>query len=759
MSFRDSPGITIGHAIQIQQKGFVTASDALWPAPTRRPIAWPSPHSWTTRAQGDRPPRGGGQAPSKPGRSGAAITCAWKRRRQPGVGKPRVAAVRGWQIPSVQTFMRRLRAEESPGQIVRDREGRIAAAATYPHQVRSVADLHPLDWCSGDGYRHNVFVRFPSGTVGRPISWYWQDVRTRRMLAYRAGETESAELVRLALHDLVVTAGVPGGIVVDNTHAASARWLASGGKRGKRIRSDDESIPGILDLLGVRVTHSGIERTAGGKARGRGQSKPVERAFRDLGEQIDKHPLAAGAYTGASPLAKPENHGGRILDWEEFLAVQTDGVQCYNARPGRRMEAAHGRSCDEVWAEEIATTPIRRLTRAQEALLLLAVESTVVKRDGSFHLAAGKGAGLPPNRYADEALIAHARRRVVVRFDPQHLHESVEVYDPGGRWLCTAACLLPVGFADTAAAREQARARRTYQRALDQATRARDRIDDLLAAEGVSAPALSSWAGGKYTGDNARLDRLVRRWLDTEAEVAALRSAGLDRHADLAVTAEIESVAARAKAGADVGLIYGAAGSGKTWALRRYADEHAETWYLAMSPAVTTPAATLARLARALDVGAGVTTAARLERAVIEHLRGRHALLIVDEAHQLPAKLLDVIRCVHDQARCGLVLAGNDPLWARLASGERAAQLVSRIGLRRRLTRPADTDILTLAETLLRMRPAGDARRAVLQAGRGIGGLRAVRKLVGQALVAARAEGRERIAAADVVVVAAMEAA
>ena len=276
---------------------------------------------------------------------------------------------------------------------------------------------------------------------------------------------------------------------------------------------------------------------------------------------------------------------------------------------------------------------------------------------------------------------------------------------------------------------------------------------------GVSAPALSSWAGGKYKGDNARVGRLVRRWLDTEAEVAALRSAGLDRHAELTVTAEIESVAARAKADADVGLVYGAAGSGKTWALRRYADEHAETWYLAMSPAVTTPAATLARIARALDVGGAETTGARLERAIVEHLRGRHALVIVDEAHQLTAALLDVIRCVHDQARCGLVLAGNEPLWARLASGERAAQLVSRIGIRRRLTRPADTDILALAERLLRLRPTGDARRAVLQAGRGIGGLRAVRKLAGQALVAARAEGRDRIAPGDVALAAAMEAA
>ena len=125
----------------------------------------------------------------------------------------------------------------------------------------------------------------------------------------------------------------------------------------------------------------------------------------------------------------------------------------------------------------------------------------------------------------------------------------------------------------------------------------------------------------------------------------------------------------------------------------------------------------------------------------------------------MTAALLDVIRCVHDQARCGLVLAGNEPLWARLASGERAAQLVSRIGIRRRLTRPADTDILALAERLLRLRPTGDARRAVLQAGRGIRGLRAVRKLAGQALVSARAEGRDRIAPGDVALAAAMEAA
>ena len=278
---------------------------------------------------------------------------------------------------------------------------------------------------------------------------------------------------------------------------------------------------------------------------------------------------------------------------------------------------------------------------------------------------------------------------------------------------------------------------------------------------GVSASALSSWMHRSYRGDNDRLDALVGRWLTTEAEVAARRTAGLDRHADLAATDDIDAVCHHAQANGDMALVYGAAGAGKTWTLRRFAGARAGAWLVTMSPAVTTPAAALGRIAAALDAGGGETTAARLERAVIEYLAGvRHAVLLVDEAHHLTAALLDVIRCVHDASGAGVVLSGNEPLWARLASGERAAQLVSRIGLRRRLRRPTEADVLTLAETLLRVRPTGPAREAVVAAGKGIGGLRAVRKLAGHALAAAAGGGRERVEPGDVLdAAAALEAA
>lgn len=268
---------------------------------------------------------------------------------------------------------------------------------------------------------------------------------------------------------------------------------------------------------------------------------------------------------------------------------------------------------------------------------------------------------------------------------------------------------------------------------------------------GMSAPAVSAWLRDAYRGDNDRMGGLVGRWLATERAVAERRSGRLDRHAELTVTEQIGVLALHAQATADLVLVYGAAGAGKTWALRRHCEQHSEAWFVSMSPAVTTPAAVLARIGRAVDAGGGETTAARLEVAVTGRLRRRSALLVVDEAHHLSSALLDVVRCVYDEAACGLVLAGNEPLWTRLASGDRAAQLVSRVGVRHRLRRPTDTDAAALAAAQLGRAPAGAGRRAVLEAAAGMGGLRAVTKLVTQATVLAAGAGRAAATDADVV--------
>lgn len=390
-----------------------------------------------------------------------------------------VAKVRGWRAPPLDAFRRRTAREIPQAEIVRARKGAIAAMDLHPHQVRTVAGLRPLEIVNGDGRRHDVQVMLPSGKVGRPHVWMWQDVRTRRILAWRAGETESADLVRTALHDMIVTHGVPERVVVDQTRAASAKWMTGGMPHRKRWRSTAEELPGLLQLLEIRYSPTAVDSDAAGRGQGRGRSKPVERAFGDLARQIDTHPLLAGAYTGRSTQDRPETHRTQVADWDTFMKVLEACVKEHNARPERRTEAAAGRSFDAVWADEIATTTIRRLAPSQAAVLLLAAEPVKVAPDGTIRLKCGRGAAMPNNRYHDPALVEHAGRMVVARFDPADLHGPVHVHDEDGRYLCEAPCLLKVGFTDVDQARAHGRARRKVRRTAEQSLKAKRDMDAL----------------------------------------------------------------------------------------------------------------------------------------------------------------------------------------------------------------------------------------------------------------------------------------
>lgn len=424
-----------------------------------------------------------------------------------------LARLRGWVLPSEVAFRRRLKAEISAAAIIRAREGMQGLLTTHPRQVRSVAELAPLDWICGDGRKHDLFVMPLAGSQAvRPVVWYWQDVYSRRILAWRAGLVESAELVRLALADVCIKEGVPLHVLVDNTRAAAAKWLSGGSQNRQRWHSSQEDVPGIMALLGIRPHHSGVERSAIGKGIGRGWAKPVERAFRDLAETIDKHPAARGAYTGNSTLTKPENYGQRAIGWAVFKAMVDECVAAHNAQTGRRTEAAAGGSFNSAWENKISSTPIRKLTQAQQALLLLAVETTKIKRDGTLALQAGRGTGLPANRYYHPSLVNFAGKQLVARFDPADLHSGIFVYDAAGRYLCQAECLLPVGFSNTEAAKTHRRAQRQHKKAIDAELAAQEIMDgSRIPLVAVPTPPSAPAGAGAYP----KILRMVPNPIDT----------------------------------------------------------------------------------------------------------------------------------------------------------------------------------------------------------------------------------------------------
>lgn len=375
----------------------------------------------------------------------------------------RIAQAQGWPaLPSLRTFTRRLTAELPRQVLVLAREGEEALMRTYPAQERHTGDLAAMSAANADGHRFDVFVRTPDGTrIVRPIIVGWQDIYSRKMLAWRLGETESSDLVRLSFADMVAEYGAPEEVWLDNGRSFAAKILTGGTPNRYRFKVKDEDPRGIITALVQRVHWVTPYH---------GQAKPIERAWRDFCDRIAKHPAFAGAYVGNNPTAKPENYGSRAVEWDAFEAVVREEIIAHNARTGREAKACAGRSFDATFAASYAKAPVRKASAEQLRTLLLASTAVTASAvDGSVHLAG--------NRYWCEALARHAGRKVVLRVDPMRLHTGVHVYGLDNAYLGYADCVASVGFADSNAAREHTRARKNYRRAAKDMLEAERRMD------------------------------------------------------------------------------------------------------------------------------------------------------------------------------------------------------------------------------------------------------------------------------------------
>lgn len=377
-------------------------------------------------------------------------------------------------------------------EIVAARDGLAALDALYPSQRRSVRGLAPLERVNGDGWPLDIFVRPPDNSddtprpVCRPRLWCWQDVASRKIVGWKLAETESAELLLSSLVNVFADAGVPQHLHLDNTRAVSAVWLSGGGRRFAR-KDGEEKLCGVLGEIGIRVHHTALIDTAGKTAggnvrrRGRGRSKPVERVFRILADRVAKHPAFSGRYTGASPVAKPENYdeGREGAPWAEVEQVIGAEIARLNAAKNRRAVGLQdGESANDAFARICKTRAPRMPSARDFDAVLSPAETTKIANDGTFYLRAGAAAGFGVNRYHAEELLEYKDKRMLVRYDPCDLHAPVIVLDARGRRVCRAVCLLAAGFGDAAAAKEHNRALREWKRKTISALAAERKVNE-----------------------------------------------------------------------------------------------------------------------------------------------------------------------------------------------------------------------------------------------------------------------------------------
>ena len=380
-----------------------------------------------------------------------------------------VAVQKGWQLPAARTLRRRIDA--LPATVVAwHREGPDATDRMFPAQRRDRSMLHALQWVNADGHKFDVFVRWPDGTVARPMAVFFQDLYSGKLLTWRVAQAETGDTFRLAFSDVVEKYGIPGAVTIDNTLAAANKTMSGGLKRRFRFKVREEEPLGIFASLGVAV-HWAKPFS--------GQSKPIERAFGDLARDVARHPAFVGSWTGNKPTDKPHDYGKKSVPLAEFLAVLEPAIAEHNARPGRTALNCRGRSFDDTFAESYATAPITRATEAQRRIFLLAAEEVRVRRDGTIHLLG--------NRYHDARLVELRGRNVALRFDPDKLHAPVHVYLANGDYFCTAECWADQGFGDTEAARRTATAVRQRRRGLKLLADAEARISAEQLARDIAA--------------------------------------------------------------------------------------------------------------------------------------------------------------------------------------------------------------------------------------------------------------------------------
>jgi transposase InsO family protein len=378
------------------------------------------------------------------------------------------AADNGWTIPSYRTLKRRLEREIPRAVMVSERQGADALKTLFPAQERDRTEFHALEAVNIDGHKWDVFVRWPDGTIGRPMMVAIQDLYSNKILGWRIDRSENTDVVRLAFHDVFKNYGIPDHCWLDNGRAFASKAISGGSTTRFRFKIRPEEPVGILTALGVEMHWTQPYS---------GQSKPIERAFRDLCDTIAKHPEFEGAYAGNKPDAKPENYGSKAVDLADFIRVVEAGIELHNRRSGRRTLVCGGvKSFDQAFAESYAVSAIRKAGPEQLRMLMLAAESIRAdQKTGAVKIA--------NNRYWTEKLIDHAGSLLTVRFDPDDLHSGVHVYRADGAYVAYAECIEAVGFADTTAAREHARKRRDFARA----TRTLARLENELTAEDIAA--------------------------------------------------------------------------------------------------------------------------------------------------------------------------------------------------------------------------------------------------------------------------------
>jgi DNA transposition AAA+ family ATPase len=225
------------------------------------------------------------------------------------------------------------------------------------------------------------------------------------------------------------------------------------------------------------------------------------------------------------------------------------------------------------------------------------------------------------------------------------------------------------------------------------------RISQSKAAQalGYSSGVVSAYKSRTYSGNIKEVEAAIRAWLRreerrvTKLEVPIAETAAIDSiKKGLAITQDE----------GDIMVAVGPAGSGKTTAWREYAAESHSAIAIEVDASFT-KSVLVKEIAQKVGVESkgGMTT---IISRIVDALKGRDTVLIIDEADYLSDACLELLRrVINDKAQTGVALIGLPKLKYKLENRlNDHQQLTSRVGVFLEVKELARADAVKIIESV-----------------------------------------------------------
>lgn len=203
-------------------------------------------------------------------------------------------------------------------------------------------------------------------------------------------------------------------------------------------------------------------------------------------------------------------------------------------------------------------------------------------------------------------------------------------------------------------------------------------VSELASELGTNSTQVSKYLSGKPEGDVGRLENAAEDVLKAAARRISTAVKPFPTNVSESIRIHFDMI----RKTNDIGLVFGAAGVGKTVASEIYAQENPSTIYIC--------AAQWSRGATGIEraIFAAVESRRwdrRMTRAefLIRRLRQSNRLIVVDNAHRLSVTALNWLFDFYDETACPLALVGNPEILEKIKKND---QKFSRIGIRTEVT-------------------------------------------------------------------------